>query len=270
VPDTALEQALDELYAADPADFVTARKQLVADLRGGGDRAGANQLKTARRPSTSAWALNQMARRQPQLVAALLERSAELLAAQSRPRFGEPDRMQDVIRAHRTALAVATDAALAILGSRANDGFRREIVSTLRAASTDPDTGRDLERGRVVREADASSGFPDATHLTLVPALAAAPPKPKKTPAPPDRSRGLERAAHADREVKRSADLARRAEASATAAAADVAAKRAGENVERLEAELDTARRELRDARARSRKATDEAERLTARLDAPR
>src|SRR5207237_1060429 len=110
------------------------------------------------------------------------ERSDALQAAQARPRGGDLDALQDTIRAHRRALADAADAAVAILGARANDGFRSEILSTLRAASTDPEVGHRLEQGRVLREVDASAGFPDSAHLTLVPEPAAtAPPKPRRT-----------------------------------------------------------------------------------------
>ena len=278
MPDTALERALDELYAADPADFVNVRKQLMSDLRAAGDRAGANQLKSARRPSTAAWALNQMARREPQLVAALLERSRALQAAQSRPQSGQLDTMQDVIRAHRVALADATDAALAMLGERANDTFRTELVSPLRAASSDAEVGHQLETGRMIREADGTSGFPDSAHLTLVPQPAApAPRPPKKVAAVPDRVHEHERevAARADREQRReqereaarAADRARRDDALAAAATAADEADRAEARIKELEAELDNTRRDLRDARARSRKATAEASRITSRLD---
>ena len=63
MPDGPLEDALDELYAADPNEFVAVRKRLSAAVRDTGDKAGAKVLQGARRPSTSAWALNQLARR---------------------------------------------------------------------------------------------------------------------------------------------------------------------------------------------------------------
>ncbi len=279
VPDATLERALDDLYAAAPDTFVVVRKQLVAELRATGDRAGANELKGARRPSTSAWALNQLARRQPQIIETLLARSNELRVAQARAGATAIDTMQETIRAHRRALAEATDAALEILGARANDGFRNEIVSSLRAASTDPDVGRELERGRLVREADVDSGFPDASHLTLVPEPPA-PTSPAPKPRPPekraanrDRSGAAELAAQAARKLEQEqavATEANRALQDAAAIRANEAAADAGrleQRVKELETELDTTRRDLRDARGRSRDAKAEAARLTARLD---
>ena len=271
MPDTTLERALDDLYAADPDTFVALRKQLVTDLRAAGDRAGANELKAARRPSTSAWALNQLARRHPQIVETLLARSNELRVVQSRPGAAPIDAMQETIRAHRRALAEATDTALGILGTRANDTFRNEIASSLRAASTDPDVGRRLERGRLVREADAESGFPDASHLTLVPVPPAAEPKPPaKKAALPDRSAAAESAARVAREreqaraAAREADRALRDAAATRANDAAAEASRLEQRVKELEAELDTTRRDLRDARDRSRQAKAEVARLRA------
>jgi hypothetical protein len=263
VPDGPLEAALDELYGTDPAEFVTVRKRLAATLREGGDKADAKVLQAARRPSTSAWALNQLARSEPDLVESLLDASSALYAAQTRG-SNQPDVLRDAIRAHREALDAATDAATAVLGPRANDSFRNEIVSTLRAVSTDEETQRQLRTGRLIREA-SSSGFPDAVGLTLVPELreSTSSVKPKAGVAPrgakraPDRREESQAAAEAEREreARRRADLAARESARKDADAAIADADRAQARVEELEGEVQAARRELTNARARSRTA---------------
>ena len=74
--------------------------------------------------------INQLVRSDPQLVAVLLERSADLVAAQTRALSGRPEAMRVAMRVHRDALDATTDAALEILGQRSNDAFRGEIVST--------------------------------------------------------------------------------------------------------------------------------------------
>jgi hypothetical protein len=263
MPDGLLEDALDELYGAEPSEFVAVRKRLSATLRDAGDRAGAKVLQGARRPSTSAWALNQLARREPQLVEGLLDASSALYAAQTRG-TNKPDGLRDAIRAHREAVDAAADASTAVLGTRANDSFRGEMVSTLRAVSTDEDLGRQLRAGRLVRESSAS-GFPDAVGLTLVPDLpaskSAAKPKAAK-PATTRRERseaGSETAeaaqAEREREARQKADLAAKEAARKDADAAEASADRAHARVEALEGELEIARRELTEARARSRKA---------------
>jgi hypothetical protein len=52
--------AQDALCGADPSEFVALRKRLAAELRRRGKKA--RRSCSPRRPSTSAWALNQMAR----------------------------------------------------------------------------------------------------------------------------------------------------------------------------------------------------------------
>jgi hypothetical protein len=269
VPDGALDAALDELYASDPSDFVAVRKRLSAALRSDGDKDGAKEVLAARRPSTSAWALNQLAREHPQLVDELLEASSALYAAQTRGSH-EPDGLRDAIRTHREAVDAATDAALAALGNRANDKFRSEIVSTLRAVSTDDDIREQLSIGRIVREA-SSAGFPHSTGLTLVPDRAPAKPKSKaraRAKAAPAKSAPATNAAPTkpdaaaiaarqvrEREQQRRAQLAAKeaARKDTEAAAAEVARTQA--RVEELETALETARRDERTARERHRKA---------------
>jgi hypothetical protein len=262
MPDGPLEDALDELYGAEPSEFVAVRKRLSTTLRDAGDKAGAKVLLAARRPSTSAWALNQLARREPQLVEGLLDASSALYAAQTRG-TNQADGLRDAIRTHREAVDAAADAATAVLGARANDSFRGEMVSTLRAVSTDEDLGRQLRAGRLIRESSVS-GFPDAVGLTLVPDLPAsksgAKSKTAKRPTKrPERSEAGIQAAQAkaerEREKQQKADLAAKEAARKDAEAAEAIADRAHARVEELEGELEIARRELTEARARSRKA---------------
>src|SRR5215212_7080161 len=125
--DGSVDAALDELYGVDPSEFVAVRKRLSATLRAAGDKDAAKELLAARRPSTSAWALNQVARNEPALVESLLDASRALFAAQTRG-SNKPDVLREAIRAHREAIDAATDAALGVLGERANDKFRSEIV----------------------------------------------------------------------------------------------------------------------------------------------
>jgi hypothetical protein len=256
----SFDAAIDELYGGDPSEFVANRKRLAAELRSRGDKSGAKELQAARRPSTSAWALNQLARHHAPLVEALLERSADLVAAQTRALSGRPDAMRAAIRAHRDALDAAAAAALELLGARANDAFRDEIVSTLRAASTDDDLARELRTGRVVREA-AAQGFPDATGLTLVPA----PPANAKPAKAVTSAKQTEAAAKAERAAKREQEQAALAAARRELSAADGALKDIEARIGTLQDELDGARRERREAQQRQRNANREVERLRGR-----
>src|SRR5262245_16113077 len=54
--------ALDALYTAPLGDFIAERKRLAAELRAAGEQDAANQLGRRRRPTTSAWTVNQLYR----------------------------------------------------------------------------------------------------------------------------------------------------------------------------------------------------------------
>jgi hypothetical protein len=265
--DRDLEHALDELYRVDPSEFVALRKRLAAGLRGAGNMAATAEVRAARRPSTSAWALNQLARRRPELIEEWLERSRALLYAQTRAFTGAGAEMRDAISAHRETLEAATQAALAILGPRSHDAFRSEIVATLRAASTDEDVGQLLRLGRLVREPGSSMGFPDVAGLTVTALSATAdgsrrkPERPKVTDT--KISAEPETPPNAEHEAHRRAELAARAEAQRLAEAAESNVVLAQARVAQLERDLGRARQDLLEARERSKKAKAEARRAS-------
>jgi hypothetical protein len=66
-----LEAELDRLFQLPPADLVPARNALADKLRKAGDRATAERVKSIKRPTPGAWAINQVWFREP----ALLERA---------------------------------------------------------------------------------------------------------------------------------------------------------------------------------------------------
>jgi hypothetical protein len=292
----AVDAALDELYAVDPGSFVEVRTRLAAELRGAGDSAGAKSVLSARRPTTAAWALNQLSREAPALVDAFLERSRELDRAQAGELAGGREAIRTATHEQRTALAEVTDAATAILGERATDAYRAQIQATLRAAGADPAVGDELRSGRFVRELSGPTGFPDVPNLSLVPDLedrpapakrapvkraptarAPAPAMPKPEPEHPGSSEavGAERAAAAERaraarereaEEARAARLAEAEEAARLAreelTASEAAAASVHERIDGLKRDLDAARHDARAVDDRVSRATREAARL--------
>ena len=60
-----LHEAAVELYSADPDEFVERRKDLVARARAAGDTAAAKQIAGLRKPTRSAWIINQLVRSAP-------------------------------------------------------------------------------------------------------------------------------------------------------------------------------------------------------------
>ena len=128
-------QALQALYAAPLAKFVPERKRLAAQLRAAGDEGAAKRLAQCRRPTASAWTVNQLYRH---------DRSSfdALLATAARMRRG--DLRQN--SAYREALGGLRTRAAAILraaGHASAAPTLRRVMGTLAAIAAaggfDPD-----------------------------------------------------------------------------------------------------------------------------------
>jgi hypothetical protein len=265
--DPRLDAAFDELYGVEPEVFVETRKRLAATLRADGAADVAKEVAAARRPTVAAWALNQLRRREPGRLSEFLARSRDLRGATR-------DRLRDALAAQRTAFNELTDAALALLGDRANDTYRAQITGTLHAATADESVAAVLERGRLTREID-EVGFPSGVigaatgrapsssapsrrrakpKLTVVPDPEPEP-EPEPEPKPdPEEQRRAEQRARADAELR-----AAEQEAEAARRVHDEAQR----EFERRSAELDVARRAVRAAADRARQARRDVERLT-------
>lgn len=159
--DTLFELPLDE--------FTSARNELAKQLQQDGDAEGAEQVRGLAKPSVAAWAVNQLARKEPELVRSLLNLAARLRSAQERSLKGE--RAADELRAAQTeereVIRKLTRAAEGLLrdGGRAASGTTLERVSSiLRAAAvSDPNT---LRAGRLSGDVEAT-GFEAFAGMTL-------------------------------------------------------------------------------------------------------
>ena len=127
--------ALDALYKAPLADFITERKRLADELRAAGDRDGASQLGRCRRPTTSAWTVNQ-------LYWHARDAFDALLAAAARVRKGDLSET----RAYREALGELRKRAVTVLRDAAlapTEAVLRRVMGTLAAVAAaggfDPD-----------------------------------------------------------------------------------------------------------------------------------
>src|SRR5580765_8455202 len=91
----AYERALETLYQAPLGEFTSLRGRLAAEMRAKGDRPSAGRLTACRRPTISAWTVNQLywrARRD----------FDEMRAAAERLRAGDLDATPDYRRALAT------------------------------------------------------------------------------------------------------------------------------------------------------------------------
>jgi ribosomal protein L12E/L44/L45/RPP1/RPP2 len=154
-----LSQALDRLYAGGLDDFLPRRKQLVAELRASGNDVSAQRLSAAAKPTRTAWALDQIARRQPELLQALL-RAREAAAA---PSPGDADRLRRATRDYREHVGTVVEAArdlLAAGGVELNAIQARRMAETLQAVCAEDGEARaQLMAGTLTHDVDVEDPF---------------------------------------------------------------------------------------------------------------
>ncbi|HEY5952121.1 MAG TPA: hypothetical protein VIV40_41775 [Kofleriaceae bacterium] len=121
----AYEEALQELYQAPISQFVAERKRLAGELKAGGDASAAKRLLERKRPTVSAWVVNQ-------LYWHARDAFDEMLATAEQLRKGH----LKASAAHRDAIAKLRKRAAAILedsGHAATEATLRRVTTTLAA-----------------------------------------------------------------------------------------------------------------------------------------
>jgi hypothetical protein len=153
------EKRLERLFGEPLERFTAARNELAKELRDAGERAGADWLKSLRKPTRAAWLVNQLARRKKEagrLLAAgeeLRDRQEEMLT-----RSTDADKLRAAVRAEQEAIdaLMRTAAALGREHEVSSQTLDR-VEETLQAASSDPDVAEAIRLGRLSRERRASS-----------------------------------------------------------------------------------------------------------------
>jgi hypothetical protein len=157
--DNAVNAALDELYSAPFGSFVALRRELAARLRAGGDALAARQVVNAIKPTRSAWALNQVARRHPELVAAIVSSRASAARAQ---KSGDSSEIRESARRYRDAVGAAVRAVgsmVAADGASFTAAQARRVGETLQAIAMDETEGNALTAGRLTRDVLVTDPF---------------------------------------------------------------------------------------------------------------
>ena len=111
---------------------------LVKELKADGRKDDAAAVAKLRRPSVAAWALNQVAREQPDLVEAAIDAGEQLRAASDAAVAGRPGELRAATAAERTAANAVVKAAAAHLGAAG----RRHRAGAARHASASPPSTR--------------------------------------------------------------------------------------------------------------------------------
>src|SRR3954469_19921593 len=152
---------IDQLFALPLDEFTVARNALAKRLKQQGDADAAETVRALPKPSVATWAVNQLARRDPDAVRSLLNVAARLRSAQERSLRGE--RAADELRAAQTEerelvrkLTHGASDLLREAGRPATGVTLDRVSSTLRAAALG-EPGRTLLReGRLTGEVEVS------------------------------------------------------------------------------------------------------------------
>jgi len=263
-PPASVDEVLDELYRTPPDTFVARRTELAGELTVAGDKAGAKQLKAAKRPTLAAWALNQLRYEAPDLV----DDAGEVADLGRRMLTGDaPGDARALSQRRRDVAAARTVEARRVLKSagEASAAIERQVVETLDAALVSPEVADQLLAGRLLAATTATGfegllalpgGGEDAAAGGLVDRTKRRPKKAKDGDGPAlrviDGGRTDDDAAAAELGARRAetAEAASQAEATLERLAAE--AQVAAEEHEDGQALLETAEAELRAAQAKA------------------
>ena len=292
-----LRDAAGELYSADPDHFIERRGELAAQARAARDARAAKSIAALRKPTRSAWVLNQLSRAEPGVTGRLDQLGDELRAAQQ-SLDGAAIRELSVRR--RQLIGALAKQAFAACGLQSPPAaLRDEVTATLGAAMADPQVAERLRAGtldRAARRDGFGPGEPPALTLVSPPSQQrrprgghapqrppaagpgpAATPRPQQAARPPGRSPAGPPAKPSARSQAgppaKLADLAaareraerqRHREVVAAAEHAAAAADQAAEAADQAEQDAERAVRRLEEQLADARRDLAEA-RLTAR-----
>lgn len=146
-----------DLYGLPLEEFTKARDELARELRRAGKKEAAVEVKALRKPSVSAWTVNQLTRRHPQEMRSLVKAGDELRKAQRAAVGGSgPEELRSATRAHRDRLDDLTSFARLELGAEGQTLQR--VAQTLRGASADKEAAKGLLAGTLTGDVE-QSGF---------------------------------------------------------------------------------------------------------------
>jgi hypothetical protein len=264
--------AVAELYGAAPHEFVSRRATLAARARSAGDQRAARQITALRKPTQSAWVVNQLARTAPDAATRLTELGAELRAAQ---RTLNGAAIRELSQRRRELVDDLTQQALAAAGQQSPPAaLRDEVATTLAAALADPQIADEVAAGAMVRAARSDGFGSTAPLLSLVPGASAdiddaAEPAEDRPPAP--RRPSLIRPAQQKTATRQRPQAKAQSAKAATAKAAPAkAAPKLSAAAER-KAQREQRRRALADAEkaaAQARRSADAATKAEEKLEA--
>lgn len=131
------------------------RDQLAGQLRQAGDKAAAAEIRSLRRPTTAAWAVNQLAATHPEQLSALVALGERLRRAHEAVlEEGNTAGVREVTAERRRLVAELADTGVRMLG-KGGEAQREKISQTLDAAVADRNLAELVCAGRLTKELTA-------------------------------------------------------------------------------------------------------------------
>jgi hypothetical protein len=254
-----VDEAVDHLYAVPLEDFVAERTRLSRELRKR-DRSAAAELAKLPKPSAPAWALNHVAREEPEAMGDWLATADALREASNRAAEVGGDTVRGAMAAHRDSTARLTAVVRDVArpgGRELSEPMLRRVGALLQAATADEEMAERLRAGRITEEAPEDAAEPESEEIVWTAAPA---PKKAKPAKRSKKAREPEPEPEEDPRAARLAELERlEAETEAEAGRLREAADEAGERAGEAEKALKRARSEAEAARAAAGDAEDAA-----------
>ena len=187
----------------------------MAQARAAGETSAAKSIAKLRKPTRSAWVVNQLVRADPGVPSRLAALGDELRAAEGSLAGAK---IRELLQARRQLIDALVRQALTMAGQESPPAaLREEVTATFAAALADPEVAEQLTAGTLVR-AERRAGFGYGTVAAPIPAPSPA----GKHPAPAEpgaEAAEVATARAADEAAKAAAAAAARAEREAAAAA---------------------------------------------------
>jgi hypothetical protein len=234
------ESEIDRLYAAPLEEFTKLRNEIAGQARTGGDEEAATRIARLKKPSVSAWAVNQLARVGQVDLQRLIKAGEALEQAQSDSLAGKGSSGFEAARKDESdAIRLLRTAVKKVLPSVSAPVLDR-VINSLRAGAASREGREILKQGRLVEDLEpagfgAFSGTP--TPSSAKPSSTAASKKQARIDTLRKRRQEAEsKASDLEQKAREAEDLANRA--SREAAAARKRADEATALVEKLDKEL--------------------------------
>jgi DNA repair exonuclease SbcCD ATPase subunit len=161
-PPRAVVDEADRLYGLPLEQFTAERDAAAKALRKAGDRDAAAVLAKLPKPTPAAWAANQVARTEPDVLDEFLSAGAALREAQEAALAGDAGALREATRAQRAAVEafMTTAQPLQPGGRPLSRAMADRLRTTLLAAAGNEELSDALADGRLALEAEAGGAWP--------------------------------------------------------------------------------------------------------------